>query len=569
MGERPDWQEAIARQRVRLEADLPSRQIGVGLSFLLFSAFLPLTITLAAYVLNLGTEIAQYYLMRRFADCPSRRCLVAITANSVFGIAAYSVPPVLLWQSDDPMAQFVAAMALIGALLNVSVMRAAYLPYGLLCGLPPALALLWMPLHHIFGPDPLPTAAIATAGVVVLMGYFASALVQNNRAQSAMAHALDRASDASRAKSRFLSAMSHEMRTPLNAILGISQLLREGEGAAVVRDQARVIEAAARKLQMLVEDVLDLASATEGQIRFRPVTATLRREIAQIAASGPVMPDVLARDSGSGGVRLTAEIAEAVPELGRFDPMLLRKSLTHLAAVVLAGQPDPRPSVLRLGADFVAGRDDSLRFTIEPVRDGDQPAPGMSEDGPDALRGTTDEALGLTLVHRIAAVIGGKATMTTGPDGRPGARLDMPFVMVPDPPASGAEGAYGRLKVLVVDDIATNRFVVVQLLKTLRIEAAEADSGAGALDRLAAGNFDLVLLDMNMPGMDGEATFRAIRAMPAPQGAIPVIAVTADATAEQRDRHLALGLNGHVPKPVDTRLLWAEILGALPPPPPL
>lgn len=569
MGERPDWQEEIARLRVRLEADLASRQIGIGLSFILFSAFLPITITLAAYALNVGTEIALHGMMRRFADRPSRRCLAAITVNSVFGIAVFCVPPLLLWQDNDPMARFVAVMALIGALLNVSVVRAAYLPYGLLCGLPPALAFLWMPLHHVFGPNPLPTAAIATAGVVVLMGYFTSALVQNNRAQSAMAHALDRASDASRVKSRFISAMSHEMRTPLNAILGLSQLLREKPGAAAVRDHARKIEAAARNLQMLVEDVLDLASATEGQIRYRPVTATLRQEIARIAADGPVIPDAVARDHGGNGVRLTTDIAEAVPELGRFDPMLLRKCLTHIAALVLAGQPDPRPSALRLGADFVPGRDDWLRFVLEPLRDGDEPAPGMSEDGPVALRGKVDEALGLTLVHRIAALIGGKATMATGPDGRPRARLDMPFVTVPDPPETGAEGIYGRLRALVVDDIATNRFVVIQLLKILRIEAAEAASGPEALERLSAEVFDLVLLDMNMPGMDGEATLRAIRAMDPPRATIPVIALTADASTEQRDRHMALGLDGHVPKPVDRRMLWAEILGALRPPPPL
>uniref|UniRef100_UPI0039B98CD5 response regulator n=1 Tax=Albidovulum sp. TaxID=1872424 RepID=UPI0039B98CD5 len=99
--------------------------------------------------------------------------------------------------------------------------------------------------------------------------------------------------------------------------------------------------------------------------------------------------------------------------------------------------------------------------------------------------------------------------------------------------------------------------------------ADEAGGGGDALEKLAGGEFDLVLLDMNMPDMDGEATFREIRAAGAPWAEIPVVALTADAVALKRDYYLALGLNGFVSKPVDRRLLWAEILSAVPRPPPL
>lgn len=559
MEKRPDWQDEILRQWVRLKADLPSRQIGVAFGFLLFSVFLPLSVTLAAYALNIVTEVTQVRLMRRFTERPTRLGQAAIITNSVIGMAAFCVPPMLLWDLDDPIAGYVAALALIGALLNVSVMRAAHLVYGILCGLPPALALLWMPMHHAFGPTPLATAPVATAGVVVLLGYFASALIQNHHAQSDMVRARDRADDASRAKSRFLSAMSHEMRTPLNAILGLSQLMRESPDRAAVRDHAQAIETAARSLKMLVEDVLDLASATEGEIRFRPVTAALGHEITQAAATGAAPM--------AAGLRILTEIAETVPELARFDPALLRKCLTHVAVLVLAAQPAPRPAALRLRAGLAPGRVGRLRITVEAATEERATAGDMPDEAAGPMLGDGDEALGVTLVRRIAEVMGGEVMMMTGADGRACARFEMPFDAVPAPPATGAETDHGCLRVLVVDDIATNRFVVIQLLRTLGVEAAEAESGPEALEMLAAGGFDLVLLDMNMPGMDGEATFRAIRAMAAPSATIPVLALTADASAEQRDRTLALGLNGHVPKPVDKRLLWAEILGALPPPP--
>jgi CheY-like chemotaxis protein len=121
----------------------------------------------------------------------------------------------------------------------------------------------------------------------------------------------------------------------------------------------------------------------------------------------------------------------------------------------------------------------------------------------------------------------------------------------------------------VVDDIATNRLVVAQMLRSLRIEAIEAEGGSDALEWLKAEAFDLVLLDMNMPDMDGEATFREIRSSDADWSDIPVVALTADTVTYQRDHYVGLGLDGYITKPIDKRLLWAEILTAVPPPPPL
>ena len=180
-----------------------------------------------------------------------------------------------------------------------------------------------------------------------------------------------------------------------------------------------------------------------------------------------------------------------------------------------------------------------------------------------------DEGLSLTLVHRLADVMGAKAAILMSPDGSHYAQLDLPFIQVADPPANGVEQVYGRLRVLVVDDIATNRFVVRQILQALRIDVAEADSGPEALEWLRAEPFDLVLLDMNMPEVDGETTFQSIRSSGTDWANTPVIALTADAIADQRTRYLELGLDGYLAKPVDKRLLWAEILHVLPAPPPL
>lgn len=554
MMDRATWQDEISRQRLRLEADLVSRQIGVALSCIVFGFFLPFWAVFLTYLVTVGTEIATFRLMRTYGTAPTPGRRSAFLATSALGLAAYSLPALFIWLNPDPLVKFAGVLSLIGALLNVSVVRSTHLPLGIVTGLPPALALLWLPLQYLFDPVVNMNAALAVAGVVVLLGYFASALVQNNRVQSDLVAAIAHASETSRAKSRFLSAMSHEVRTPLNAILGHSQLMREETDPETARDHAAAVESAARGMQMLVEDVIDLASVTEGEVRFQPVTAVIRSELDVVASMKLPL-------NGHTDPVVTVEIAPEVPEFGRFDPVLLRKCLSHLSAIVLNEQPTDRPAAIDMRCALAPGRQDRLRLTIAGR------APARPVDERDQT--PAEESLALTLVHRIAEVIGAKAAVLRTPDGNLVARIELPFVTVPDPPATGAETVYGRLRALVVDDIATNRFVVVQMLRALRIEADEASGGSDALERLAQGEFDIVLLDMNMPDMDGEATFREIRKSGADWAGVPVVALTADTVARQRDYYLSLGLDGFVSKPVDKRLLWAEILSAVPPPPPL
>ncbi len=538
-----------------MEADLVSRQIGVALSCILFFFFLPFWLVFFVYLACVGTEIGQLRMMRAYEETPLPRIRAAFLANSFFGLAAYCVPALVLWTMGEPLVMFAGVLSLVGALLNVSVVRSVHLPLGILSGIPPALTLMWLPVQQLLQPGAALPAAVATAAVIALIGYFLSALIQNHNAQSHLLEAIEQSDAASRAKSRFLAAMSHEVRTPLNSILGHSQLLREESDGAVADNHAEIIEASARALKMLVEDVIDLAQATEGKIRFHPVTTVIHRELEYAAAMKlPVKPGQ--------EPEITVSISPEVPEFGRLDPILMRKCLSHLCAVVAADKnADARPH-LELRCALAPGRQDRIRLTIagEPSKSGRVD----TETVP-----ATDGSLALALVQQVAGVIGGNTDLMRSPDGSLVARMEFPFVTIPEPPATGAETVYGRLRALVVDDVASNRFVVCQMLRSLRIEAIEADSGREALEWLRAETFDLVLLDMNMPDMDGEATLREIRDSGQDWASIPVIALTADAVTYQRDHYMALGLNGYLTKPVDKRLLWAEILTAAPPPPPL
>ncbi len=549
----------MQRQQNRLNADLVARHVGMLLMSLLAAFILPFWVIFFCYVAMVFCDLAQHRLLSGFVADPTRLRRLLFLVMSTLGNIFFLIPPALIWRLDDPLLKFAATLAVIGVLLNVSVVRSTHLPAGIAAGTPAALLALWMPLSEMGGSDSVISGAVALAGVIALIGYFLSALMQNNRAQHELAEAAQDAHAASQSKSRFLAAMNHEVRTPLNALLGHSQLLREADSPEAARSHADAIERATHRLETLVEDVVDLSAAAEGRLRFTPATVPIRTEVARIA-------DHIASFGVATETKIHAEVSAEVPEFGRLDPVLLRKSLAHLAAIALSEHSDDRRAELNIRCALAPGRQDRLRFTLAGVELG---TPVSATAAAHRIEGQDGDTIGISFVNSIAAVMGANSAVLRAPDQTLVARIELPFVPVPDPPATGAENVYGRLRTLVVDDIASNRLVVAQMLRSLRIEATEVASGREAIDRLKDGEFDLVLLDMNMPDMDGEATLHSIRTSGMPWSDLPVVALTADTLGNKRDHYLGIGLNGFLTKPLDRRVLWSEIVSACPPPPPL
>jgi CheY-like chemotaxis protein len=565
MTDRSYWQDEILRQGQRLESDLVSRQIGILLAYILAALLIPFWVVFFAYLGNVITEVVMARLFKSFAIETSRGLYAAILATSAIGFAIFSVPAILFWQLEEPLIKVTGFLYLVGALLNISVMRSTHLALGIASGVPPALVLLWLPLQHLFDFEQRFVVTIATAGIITLLGYFVSALLQNYRAQRQLVDAALKDRAASHEKSNLLKTLGHEVRTPLNSILGHSQMLKKESGAAAANRHASEIEYAARDMQMIVDDVLDMAKLAEQEMTFRPVTASIRRELYRLKS-----PQAL----GSYPVpaKVEIDVADEVPEIGRFDPILLRRCLGGLALISIGNRKRGDAAELSIRCALAPGRRDRLRLTLVT-----SPATGTAstviaeENETQVRRANADprESLSKSLINGIAAVMGAEASVLRAPDNSTVTRIELPFVTVPDPPPTGAEQVYGRLNVLVVDDIASNRLVMMQLLRSMRIDAVEVQGGREALEALATQEFDLVLLDMNMPEMDGEATLSAIRSGSEAMAPTPVIAVTADASTHQREHYIALGMDGYLSKPVDRSLLWAEILAAVPPPPPL
>jgi CheY-like chemotaxis protein len=244
-----------------------------------------------------------------------------------------------------------------------------------------------------------------------------------------------------------------------------------------------------------------------------------------------------------------------LPEFAAFDATLLRKCLVRLLTRSGPATEAPVPATLALDRPAPA----LLRLLVLPSR---ALVPG---DGAGQQTGSR-QALSEELTDRLLSSLQGRVRRAAaGDDGAGALTLELPVDWLPPLPSPEAVAARRRLSALVVDDVATNRLVVRHMLGLLGVGAAEAGSGPDAIAALeqaggSARPFDLVLLDMNMPGMDGEDTFRAIRAGPSP---VPVIALTADATGERRQYYAGIGIDGFVAKPVEQSVLWAEIVTTL------
>ena len=379
--------------------------------------------------------------------------------------------------------------------------------------------------------------------------------------QEELETALREAQSASEAKSDFLASVSHEVRTPLNAIVGFASLLKSEVRDSRAADYLRVLRRASENLEALVEDLLDLSRAEKGELVVKTVGFLLPKLLEDVV-------DLHSPKAEEIGLALGLEVDSGLPASVVGDPRRLQQVLTNLLGNSL--RYTKHGSIV-----LSVGLDDDPEFVRFVVRDtGPGIAPEMqSEIFERFARGTTTgDGLGLglsisqSLVETMGGTIGVKSTHGEGAEFSfvlPLAAGGPPTMvhMLELPPDSGKHVVHTPQRLLIAEDNADNRFLVQEYLRETNHSIVFANDGVEALEVFDPGEFDMILVDLQMPRLDGYGTIRALRAIEQARSsrALPILAVSADAYQDSIKRCLEAGATAHLAKPLACDLLLEAI----------
>ena len=382
-------------------------------------------------------------------------------------------------------------------------------------------------------------------------------VTERRAADDALREANAAAEAANQAKSEFLANVSHEIRTPMNGVLGAIHLLETETISPEGRELMRQASDCGRMLSQLLNDVLDFSKIEAGQLELAPEPMRVGEALKAVTS----LLGGQARDKGV-DLRCDALGGELWIEA---DPLRLRQAMFNLVGNAVKFTAKGHVATRLVVSAAVKGRR-HVRFEVEDTGIGMTSAAQrhlferFRQAEGDTARRFGGAGLGLSITKALAAMMGGEIGFTSveGEGSTFWLEFDAPAA---DPVTvqTAEAGVLDGVSVLLVDDNATNRLVARTMLTRLGARVDEAEDGVVGLEAARRGAYDLILMDVQMPRMDGIEATRAIRRSPGDVALVPVIGLTANVMAHQRAHYMAAGMNGVVAKPISPTALLAEI----------